>query len=69
MSCGINKAEFLEDEAPRLENYLKKGYHGKMNYMENHFIKIGSYRVSSEVKRDFIVDELLSKRNSTAGYL
>ncbi|NLN25314.1 MAG: tRNA epoxyqueuosine(34) reductase QueG [Bacteroidetes bacterium] len=39
MSCGISKAEFLEDEAPRLENYLKKGYHGKMNYMENHFDK------------------------------
>lgn len=22
--CGISKADFLEEEAPRLENYLKK---------------------------------------------
>jgi len=38
-SIGISKAEFLEEEAPRLENWLKKGYHGKMGYMENHFDK------------------------------
>lgn len=37
--CGISKAEFLEDEAPRLEDWLKKGYHGKMSYMENYFDK------------------------------
>ncbi|WP_256012557.1 tRNA epoxyqueuosine(34) reductase QueG [Desertivirga xinjiangensis] len=37
--CGISKAEFLEDEAPRLEDWLNKGYHGKMTYMENHFDK------------------------------
>ena len=37
--CGISKAEFLEDEALRLEAWLKKGYHGKMTYMENHFDK------------------------------
>ncbi len=39
MSCGISKAAFLEDEAPRLENYLKNGYQGKMQYLENHFDK------------------------------
>lgn len=38
-SCGISKAEFLEEEAPRLETWLNKGYHGEMNYMENHFDK------------------------------
>jgi epoxyqueuosine reductase len=38
-SCGISKAEFLEAEAARLENYLKKGMHGEMHYMENHFDK------------------------------
>ena len=38
-SCGISKAEFLEEEAPRLEAWLNKGYHGEMNYMENHFDK------------------------------
>jgi epoxyqueuosine reductase len=37
--CGISKAEFLEDEAFRLENWLKKNMHGKMSYMENHFDK------------------------------
>ena len=37
--CGISKAEFLEDEAPKLEQWLKRGYHGKMQYMENHFDK------------------------------
>lgn len=37
--CGISKADFLEDQAPRLENWLKNGKHGKMGYMENHFDK------------------------------
>ncbi len=39
MSCGISKAEFLEEEAPRLESWLKKNMHGEMSYMENHFDK------------------------------
>jgi epoxyqueuosine reductase len=37
--CGISKAEFLEKEAPRLENWLNKHHHGKMGYMANHFDK------------------------------
>jgi epoxyqueuosine reductase len=37
--CGISKSGFLEEEAPRLENWLKSGNHGKMSYMENHFDK------------------------------
>jgi epoxyqueuosine reductase len=37
--CGISKAEFLEEEAPRLENWLKKGMYGKMAWMEQHFDK------------------------------
>ncbi|WP_439647552.1 tRNA epoxyqueuosine(34) reductase QueG [Chryseolinea lacunae] len=37
--CGISKAEFLKDEAPRVEEWLKRGYHGKMSYLENHFDK------------------------------
>ena len=39
LSCGVSKAEFLEDEAPRLEQWLKQGMHGQMGYMENHFDK------------------------------
>ncbi len=39
LSCGISKAGFLEEEAPRLENYLNKNYHGQMSYLENHFDK------------------------------
>jgi epoxyqueuosine reductase len=39
MFCGIAKAEFLEEEAPRLEAWLKAGMHGKMQYMENYFDK------------------------------
>jgi epoxyqueuosine reductase len=38
-SCGISKAEFLEKEAPILENWLNKNYNGKMAYMTNHFDK------------------------------
>ncbi len=37
--CGIAKAEFLEQEAPRLEAWLKRGYQGQMGYLENHFDK------------------------------
>jgi len=37
--CGISKAEFLSDEAPKLEAWLKRNYQGKMSYLENHFDK------------------------------
>ena len=39
LSCGISKAGFLEDEAPRLENWLNNNMNGQMSYMENHFDK------------------------------
>ncbi|MDY8136716.1 tRNA epoxyqueuosine(34) reductase QueG [Aquimarina sp. 2201CG5-10] len=39
LSCGISKAEFLEQEAPRLEKWLNQNMHGEMSYMENHFDK------------------------------
>ncbi|GMN06011.1 tRNA epoxyqueuosine(34) reductase QueG [Croceitalea sp. MTPC5] len=39
LSCGISKAEFLEEEAPRLEQWLNENRHGKMSYMESHFDK------------------------------
>jgi epoxyqueuosine reductase len=39
LSCGISKAEFLEQEAPRLESWLKNQRNGQMYYMENNFDK------------------------------
>lgn len=39
LSCGISKAAFLEEEAPRLEQWLKEKMHGEMGYMANHFDK------------------------------
>lgn len=39
MYCGISKAGFLEEEAPRLEKWLSENKNGTMQYMENHFDK------------------------------
>ena len=38
-SCGISKAEFLEEEARPLEDWLKNNFQGEMQYMENYFDK------------------------------
>jgi epoxyqueuosine reductase len=35
--CGIARAMPLYDDAKRLEQWLNKGMHGQMKYMENHF--------------------------------
>jgi len=37
--CGISRAAFLEEEAPRLEKWLREKRHGTMSWMENHFDK------------------------------
>lgn len=39
LSCGVSKADFLEEEAPKLEQWLRQEQHGKMGYMERHFDK------------------------------
>ena len=39
LSCGISRAGFLEEEAPRLEKWLNANMHGQMGYMANHFDK------------------------------
>lgn len=36
LACGIARAEFMSDEAPRLEKWLREGSHGEMGYMANH---------------------------------
>ena len=35
--CGVSKADFLQEEAPRLEKWLSDARNGKMDYMANHF--------------------------------
>jgi len=37
LACGVAKAGFLEEEAPRLEQWLRQKKHGDMAYMANHF--------------------------------
>jgi epoxyqueuosine reductase len=37
--CGISKADFLSEQAPRLEKWLASGLHGKMDYMERNIDK------------------------------
>ena len=37
MSCGISEAGFLEQEAPKLEEWLNNNMNGKMSYMERNF--------------------------------
>ena len=39
ISCGISKAGFLAEEAPRLESWLKGQMQGSMTYMERNFDK------------------------------
>ena len=39
LSCGVSKAGFLEEEAPRLERWLNNNHQGEMGYMANHFDK------------------------------
>ena len=38
-ACGISRAAFLEQEAYRLDEWLRLGYHASMAWMENHFEK------------------------------
>jgi len=37
--CGVARARMLEEDARRLEDWLSKGMHGNMQYMENYFDK------------------------------
>lgn len=36
-TVGFSRAEFMEEEALRLKEWLDKGYQGKMEYMNNYF--------------------------------
>lgn len=37
--CGISRAERSDEDATHLEEWLSRGYHGTMSYMQNHFEK------------------------------
>ena len=37
ITCGIARAVELTDDARRLDQWLNKGYHAGMQYMQNHF--------------------------------
>ncbi len=38
-ACGISRAEFMEDDAQRLQKWLERGMQGEMSYMANYFDK------------------------------
>ena len=67
-SCGISRADFLEEEAKPFESWLNKNYQGEMSYMENHFDKRldprllveGSKSVISLAYNYFPADDLFS---------
>lgn len=49
--CGIAKAQPLDDDARRLEQWLQKGFHAGMKYMENHFeLRIDPQKLVSNAK-------------------
>ncbi len=52
--CGISESGFLEQDARALEAYLNKGYHGNMQYMENHFDKRVDTRLLVEGSKSVI---------------
>lgn len=37
--CGFSKAEYLDEDALRLKEWLEAGHHAEMGYMANHFEK------------------------------
>ena len=39
LACGIAALRRLDEEEAPLKEWLQRGYHGKMQYMENHFDK------------------------------
>jgi epoxyqueuosine reductase len=74
--CGISKADFLDEEAPRLENWLTQNRNGEMNWMENHFDKRldprklveGSKSVISFMLNYFPEEELLLEKYKISRY-
>jgi len=55
LQAGIARADHLREDATRLRNWLDKGYHGSMAYMENHFEKRVDPRQLVEGARSIVV--------------
>ena len=52
MSCGISEARFLEEEAPKLEEWLNNNMNGKMSYMERNFdMRLDPRKIVDDAKR------------------
>jgi epoxyqueuosine reductase len=44
--CGIAAARPLDEDARKLENWLRQGKHGQMSYMEKHFdLRVNPYKL------------------------
>ncbi len=55
LQAGIARADHLADDAARLRDWLDRGYHGSMGYMENHFEKRVDPRKLVEGARSVVV--------------
>ncbi|MFC2116137.1 tRNA epoxyqueuosine(34) reductase QueG [Bacteroidota bacterium] len=55
LDCGITRAEYLAEDAPRLKGWLSNGFHGQMEYMQNHFEKRVDPRQLVEGARSIII--------------
>lgn len=54
LDCGVSAACFLQEEKDRLIEWLQKGMHGEMGYMENHLDKRVDPRLLVENARSVI---------------
>lgn len=76
MGAGIAQAECMDVEASRLEAWLKKGYHGEMHYMANHFdlrvdptkLVPGARSVICLLYNYFPQEDLVSPSKTFSGY-
>ncbi|XOD69016.1 MAG: QueG-associated DUF1730 domain-containing protein [Flavobacteriales bacterium AspAUS03] len=67
----ISKAKFLEEEALRLERWIKKKKYADLHYMENHFNKrLDPTRLVDEARSVIsTLVQLLSSEKTTSRYL
>ena len=69
LSCRVSDAEFLEEDAPRLEQWLNKGYQGSMSYMENHFDKRLDPQKPEEMFIKYWTTSFIMKKFSSNHYI